>query len=223
MSLKQRILNKDAWSAYGRSLRFSLHCIVHPFDGFWDLTHEKRGSMAAANTLIVLVLLINLLKLGFTNFMFQDPVVNWNEVNLLMEIMTFLLPFLVYCLANWCLTTLFEGKGTLKDIYMGTAYACTPYIIIQLPLMVVSNFVTEEEGSFYVYFGYFSLIWSGLLIMASVMMIHDFLLGKAFVSIVFTLVGMLVIVFLLVLFFSLISDGISYFYSIYKEIVYRFY
>ena len=137
--------------------------------------------------------------------------------------MTFLLPFAVYCVANWCLTTLFEGKGTLKDIYMGTAYAMTPYVLIQLPLIVLSNVVTEEEGAFYTYFGYFSMVWCGLLIMASVMMIHDFLLGKAFASLVFTGVGMLVIVFLLVLFFSLISDGFSYFYSIYKEIIYRFY
>ena len=221
MSIRQRVFNKESWSAYLGSLRYALHCCVRPFDGFWDLTHEKRGSVGAANTIVSLVLLTNLLKLGFTSFIFQP--VNWNEVNLLLEIMTFLLPFVVYCVANWCLTTLFEGKGTLKDIYMGTAYAMTPYVLIQLPLIVLSNVVTEEEGAFYTYFGYFSMVWCGLLIMASVMMIHDFLLGKAFASLVFTGVGMLVIVFLLVLFFSLISDGFSYFYSIYKEIIYRFY
>ena len=221
MSIKQRLLNKEGWAAYGNSLRYCLHCIVRPFDGFWDLTHEKRGSMAAANTLVILVLLTKLIKLGGTSFIFYA--VNWNYVNLLLEIMTFLVPFFVYCVANWCLTTLFEGKGTLKDIYMGTAYAMTPYILIQLPLVVFSNVVTKEEGAFYEYFSYFSFIWAGLLIIASVMMIHDFLLGKAFLSLIFSAVGMLVIVFLLVLFFSLISDGFSYFYSLYKEIIYRFY
>lgn len=221
MSIKQRVFNKESWRAYGKSLRFALHCIVRPFDGFWDLTHEKRGSVGAANTIVILVLITNLLKLGFTSFVFYP--VNWDTVNLLMEIMTFLLPFAVYCVANWCLTTLFEGKGTLKDIYMGTAYAMTPYVLIQLPLILLSNFVTEEEGAFYTYFGYFSFVWCGFLIIASVMMIHDFLLGKAFLSLVFSAVGMLVIVFLLVLFFSLISDGFSYFYSLYKEIIYRFY
>lgn len=221
MSIKQRVLNKESWTRYGQSLRYCLHCIVRPFDGFWDLTHEKRGSVGAANTLVILVLLTNLIKLGGTSFIFNP--VNWDNVNLLLEIMTFLLPFVVYCVANWCLTTLFEGKGTLKDIYMGTAYAMTPYILIQLPLVLLSNVVTEEEGAFYVYFGYFSFVWCGLLIVASVMMIHDFLLGKAFLSLIFSAVGMLVIVFLMVLFFSLISDGFAYFYSLYKEIIYRFY
>ncbi len=221
MKIVERLRDKEMWSHYGKTLRYSLHCCVRPFDGFWDLTHEKRGSMAAANTLIILVLLTNLIKLGATSFIF-DPV-NWDEVNLLLEIGQFLVPFVIYCVANWCLTTLFDGKGRLPDIWMGTAYAMTPYILIQLPLIVLSNFVTEEEGAFYTYFGYFSMIWCGLLVMASVMMIHDFLLGKAFISIVFTAVGMLIIVFLLVLFFSLISDGVSYFYSIYKETVFRMY
>lgn len=221
MNIKERILDRDRWASYGQSLRYSMHCIVRPFDGFWDLTHEKRGSIGAANTIVVLVLFTKLLRLGFTSFLFYT--VNWRTVNLLMEILSFLVPFAVYCIANWCLTTLFEGKGTLRDIYMGTAYAMTPYVLIQLPLILLSNAVTEEEGAFYMYFGYFSIVWCGLLIVASVMMIHDFLLGKAFASLVFSAVGMLVIVFLLVLFFSLISDGFSYFYSLYKEIIYRFY
>lgn len=221
MKIKERLCNKEAWLRYRDTLRYSLHCCVRPFDGFWDLTHEKRGSIAAANTIIILVLLTNLISLGYTSFLFAP--VNWDEVNMVLEIARFLAPFVIYCVANWCLTTLFDGKGRLGDIWMGTAYAMTPYVIIQLPLIVLSNFVTEEEGAFYEYFGYFSMIWCALLIVASVMMIHDFLLGKAFMSLVFSAVGMLIIVFILVLFFSLISDGFSYFYSIYKETVFRMY
>ena len=88
--------------------------------------------MAAANTIVILVLLTNLIKLGATSFVFNP--VNWDNVNLILEIATFLVPFIVYVVANWCLTTLFDGKGTLKDIWMGTAYAMTPYVIIQLIL-----------------------------------------------------------------------------------------
>ena len=40
MKIKERLTNKDAWIRYRDSLRYALHCIVRPFDGFWDLTHE---------------------------------------------------------------------------------------------------------------------------------------------------------------------------------------
>ena len=49
LNLKTKI-NKQAWTRYWESLRYSLYVLTHPFDGFWDLTHEKRGSLAAANT-----------------------------------------------------------------------------------------------------------------------------------------------------------------------------
>ncbi len=223
MSIKERLCNKESWLCYRDTMRYALHCCVRPFDGFWDLTHEKRGSLAAANTIVILVLLTNLLKLGCTSFMFDAGRVNWDDVNMIMEIAQFLVPFIVYCVANWCLTTLFDGKGRLKDIWMGTAYAMTPYILIQIPMIIISNFVTLEEGAFYDYFGYFSLVWCGFLVVASVMMIHDFLLGKTFLSLIFTAVGMLIIIFLLVLFFSLITDGFDYFYSIYEETIFRMY
>ena len=43
---------RKAWrDRYVQSLRYALHVITHPFDGFWDLSHEMRGTVAAANTL----------------------------------------------------------------------------------------------------------------------------------------------------------------------------
>ena len=35
MKIKERLTNKDAWIRYRDSLRYALHCIVRPFDGFW--------------------------------------------------------------------------------------------------------------------------------------------------------------------------------------------
>ena len=172
---------------------------------------------------MVVVLIINILKLRFTSFVVRPQAVDWNYVNMLMEVATVLLPFFVYCIGNWCLTTLFDGKGRIADIYMGTCYALGPYVLIQIPIMIFSNFVTVEESAFYGYFDTFSLIWCAFLIIASVMQIHDFGFGKAILSLIFSIVAMLVIIFLLVLFFSLISDCVAYFVSIYKEAVFRFY
>lgn len=56
---------------YIQSLKFALYCITHPFDGFWDLTHEKRGSIAAANTILILTLIVRIMKLQYTSFIFN--------------------------------------------------------------------------------------------------------------------------------------------------------
>ena len=207
------------WNGYKDSLRYALHVITHPFDGFWDLIHEKRGSLAAANTFMVLFLLTYVIKLMCTSFQFITAPVQY--INVFEEMGSLLLPFLILCLANWAMTTLFEGKGRFKDIYIAMCYALVPYILIQLPMVLVSNMLTAEEGSLYAVLVNFSLIWCAFLAFVGLMEIHDYGPGKTFIFIIVTIFGAAVIIFLLLVFFSLLSDAFSYFVSIYREIVYR--
>ena len=206
---------------YISSLKFGLYVITHPLDGFWDLNREKRGSLAAANTFIIMVLATNFMKLQFTNFLFLR--VEWEKVNIFIEIAKVILPILLAVIANWGLTTLFDGKGKMKDIYMAIAYSFVPYIIIQIPMIIMSNIFTRDEGAFYFYLNSFSILWVAFLIISATMMIHDFSLTKALIALVATALGMVIILFIVMLFFSLTSDAISYFVSLYKEISFRFY
>ncbi|MCH5272479.1 MAG: YIP1 family protein [Lachnospiraceae bacterium] len=220
LNLAEKV-NKQAAQKLLKSLRYSLYVITHPFDGFWDLTHEKRGSLAAAHILVALTFMTNLWSLRYTSIIFNQ--VLWDKINIWRQILGILGPLIIYCAANWCLTTLFDGKGRFTDIYIGTAYALTPYILIENIVTIVSNVLTREEGAFLGYFENLALVWCGFLILASVMQIHDYSLGKAIFAIIASVAGMMIIVFLLMLFFSLITDGIAYFVSIYKEIVFRVY
>lgn len=219
LSKKERC---KAWlTRYRDTLRYALHVIVRPFDGFWDLSREKRGSLAAANTIVFLTLLTRILTLQYTSFQFIT--VHWEYVNIFSESLAILLPLLIYVCANWCFTTLFEGKGTLKDIYIGMGYCLTPYVLIGLPLILLSNMVTLKEGAFYGVFSSLSLIWCGYLFVVAMMEIHDYSLGKTLVFTVMSIFGMLIIVFLMLLFFSLLSDAVSYFVALYKETAFRMY
>ena len=210
----------QAWlGRYKDSLRYALHVITHPFDGFWDLVHEKRGTMAAAHTFLFLFLIIRVLKLMLTNFQFISAPVQY--INVLEEMGSLLLPFIVLCIANWAMTTLFEGKGRFKDIYMGMCYALVPYIIIQLPMILISNMLTYEEGSLYSVMISFSVIWSVFLVFVGLMEIHDYGPGKTFIFLIVTIVGAAVILFLMLVFFSLLSDAVAFFVSLYREIVFR--
>lgn len=217
---KENSFKQSAKGFFG-SLKYALYIMTHPFDGFWDLTHEKRGSMAAAHVLVILTFMTNLWNMRYENFMFNPT--RWERVNIWTQVSGILAPLLIYCVANWCLTTLFDGKGRLKDIYMGMAYSLTPYILIMNPVTIISNFVTSEEGAFIAYFEYLALGWAFALILVSVMQIHDYSLGKAIMALLFSVLGMMVIVFLILLFFSLISDAIAFFISIVKEIMFRVY
>jgi len=132
-----------------------------------------------------------------------------------------LLPVVLWTVANWSLTTLMDGKGKMGEIYMAICYSLTPYVIVNACLILLSQFITFDEGAIYWVFAGFAALWTAILILAAMMMVHDYSISKTLLSSLLTVIGMGVMVFLFVVFFSLVSDAVAYFVSLYKEILFR--
>lgn len=215
----EALTKNESIKRYFKSLKFSLYCVSHPLDGYWDLTHEKRGTYAAANTILFLTVMVRLLKLRFTSFIFVQ--VYWEDLNIFLYIASILFPLALWVVGNWGLTTLFDGKGKLGQVYMATCYALVPYPLVQFPLMIMSNFVTVDEASFYSVLSALTLVYAAILVICAMGQIHEYSGGKNILFTVATLFAMLVLVFILMIFFSMITQGISYFISIGKELLFR--
>ncbi len=214
-----KLIEKETYINFFKTLKYSLYIIFHPADGMWDVIHAKRGSYAAANFIVLLTLLTHIWKLKFTSFLMLN--VYWEGVNIVEEIASILLPLAIFCICNWACTTLFDGKGHLGDIYMGTAYALTPYVLLQIPMIIMSNFITREEGAFYDVLGSISMLWCVILIFMAMMMINQYSFGKTVLFTFITIFGMLVFIFIMLLFFSMISQGIAFFISLGREVIFR--
>ena len=211
--------SKENWQRYFKSLKFSLYCLTHPIDGFWDLTHEKRGSYSAATTILILAIAAYVIRLRYTSFIFIQ--VYWEDLNIFMYIASVLLPFILFVVGNWALTTLFDGKGRLGQVYIATCYAIAPYPLIQFPLMFLSNFITVDESEFYSAMYVISIIWVLFIGILGMSQVHEYGFGKNVLFLIATVFAMLVMIFLLMLFFSMVSQGVAYFISLTKEMLYR--
>lgn len=211
-----RITNKEWWARTGKTLKYSLYTITHPFDGFWDLTHEKRGSLAAANIITLLIVVTNI-------WIILSPAmwVNLQYFNMFLYIARTIVPMALWCISNWSITTLLDGKGRLGDIYMATAYAFTPYVLMNIVVLIISPFLINTEWVLVDFCFKLGTVWSVGLLLAAMMMIHDYSLSKTLLSSAITIVGIGVMLFVFGIFFSLISDGIAFILSLYKEIVFR--
>ena len=200
---------------YRKTLTYGLYLMFRPFDGFWDLREEKRGSLAAAFTIIFLVIVTYVLNNQYTAFLFNFT--NLKHQNVYLDIASVLLPFMLFCVANWALTSLTDGEGTFKDIFIATAYALTPIIVINPPLIILSQFMNIEEGTFYYVFLIISLLWAGMLIFFGTMVTHDYTLPKTFLTMIGILIGMGLMVFIALLFASVIQQIIGFFYIFIKK------
>lgn len=221
-SSKARIaVDKAVWLAYLDSLRYALYVIVHPLDGFWDLKHEKRGTLAAGITIFVLMVLASLWRKQFTSFLFLR--VDWTQLNIWLEMIEVVVPLGIFCISNWSVTTLFSGKGTIKEVFTAVCYSLTPYVLINIPLCILSNLITAEEGGLYTFFYGFALLWCAVLIVCAMVQTHEYTLGQTMVALVVTILFSLIVVILILVFFCLTTDAFSYFWSLGKEILLRMY
>ncbi len=200
-------------------IKFPLHVILHPFDGFWDMKYEGKGKVRVAMAILALLVLTLILQKQFAGFLvnFNDP----RYLNSLDDIQFTVLPFFLFCIANWSITTLMEGEGKFKEIVMATGYALLPLILVNLPLTFISRFMAQEETAFYFMLNSFAAIWFIYLLFVGIMTVHQYTASKAVLTMVLTVVAMGIVVFLGTLAFSLGMQMYYFVVDVYRELLFR--
>ena len=191
--------------------------MFHPIDGFECIKQEKRWSLPLTFGILTVLFLTLTAKWFLTGFSFNtDRALDYNVF------ITLLQAFLIVgvtAIANWAVCTLIEGKGKLIDIVCMLTYSLVPFIITQLAGIVFSNVLMLDEGAFLTAVEIIGIVWSGVLIFTGFMTIHQFSFGKTVLSIIMTVIGIAIIIFLAVLFVGLLQQVISFFKSVWSEAV----
>lgn len=198
---------------------YSFSVVVHPFEGFWELKHEKRGSVGSALIVLFIVILTYIFKGQFTAFIFNPNDIN--SLNIVSEALRVLLPFMLWCISSYLISVLLGGEGYMKDIFIASSYALVPIALIGLPLIIVSHSMVLEDATFYNLFNTIAVLWAAALMISGTLTIHQYSLTRTIVSLLLTIVGMIIITFIALLFFNVIQEMAGYFYAVYREISFR--
>jgi len=204
---------------FKEELCYASHLAVHPFDGFWDLKHEKRGSVRAAFVYLVLTIVAFFYKAFGTGYIFNSEADYTTTI--FSTILSVAVPFFLFVVANWCLTTLMEGEGSFKDVFVAAGYSLAPLPLLIILSTIASNFLAESETAVMTMLTTIGFIWVGLLLFFGVMITHGYSFFKNVLTILLTIVGMAFIMFLAILFSSLMTKIVGFIYSIYEELSYR--
>ncbi len=203
---------------YWEELLFSFHLVFHPFDGFWDLKHEQRGSVRAASTILGLTVVTYFYNTIGKGYLFNPE---GNFTNIFVAAASVLVPALLWMVANWCLTTLFDGEGSFKDIYIATCYSLAPLPLFFIISTICTNVFTSTEAQMVNLIVVIGFIWAMILLFFGMLVTHDYSMPKNVATVLGTILAMLVIMFIIVLFGSLVLKMISFVVSLVKEITNR--
>lgn len=118
---------------------------------------------------------------------------------------TFLL-FGLFVLANWFVSTMMDGSGRFVDIVYTLAVGLLPYVAYQWLSLLLTNVLTEDEGAFIGLLAAIFLIWSAILMVLGLKTIHEFSFGRTVLAVLYSLIGILIILFLALLLWSLFTQ-----------------
>ncbi|TYQ17041.1 UNVERIFIED_CONTAM: Yip1-like protein [Acetivibrio alkalicellulosi] len=201
------------------NIKFPLYVITHPLDGFYTMKYEKKGKMSIAIINIILLWLSYSINRQYAGFTVNkvDPL----TLNTLMDLIAVVTLYILWCSANWSVTTLMDGEGKLKDIAMATSYSLTPLIMALIPATIFGNVVADNEEAFYYLIIGVAFTWFLLLMFVGIMTVHNYSLTKTIATFIITGISMLIIIFLILLTFTLIQQIYLFMRSIYIEIIFR--
>ena len=196
-------------------MKQALHILRHPIYGVWDMKREKTGRYRDGFILILLTIASVIFNRQMRAFVF-NPYYNV-PLNIIKEVALVVIPVVLFSLANWSVTTLAEGKGGFKDIFMVTCYSLMPLIIFQVATPIISHFMTLNELVYLQMLDAVGYGWMLLMLMLGIQEIHEYSVGKMIKTTILTIIGAAIIVFIALLFFSLLQELGSFVYSVYRE------
>jgi len=196
-----------------------MYIMVKPFDGFYDMKYQNQGTLKLAFLNFFLVLISYAINDQYAHIVVnpQNPL----TLNSLMNWVMLTGALILFCVSNWSVTSLTDGEGKLKDIFMAVCYAMTPLVLTIVPATIISNFFSAEEAGFYYMLMSVGVIYFVFLVFAGLVVVHNYAPSKAVLTVVLTFVALLIIVFLLTLLLSLWQQLWVFAYSIYTELMFR--
>lgn len=203
-------------------ITFPFYVISRPFKAFGDLKYENRGNPFFAVVMILLLCIFSILDSTYKGFIMTGYYTENVVINTPYLLLMTIAPVVLFIIGNWSVTTITNGSGSLKEIFMVYAYACYPKLILDVIGLILSNVVTVEEAAFSTFFYAFGTVAFMFYLFIGLVMIHEYTFTKSLLMVLMTILAMCIIVFVLSLFITLTNEVYVFFNTVFKEIAMRF-
>ncbi len=198
---------------------FGFYIMKKPGDGYYGIKREAKSSNLTAFIYLFTFFLVYLIWIYNTNFLFNDVIAA--EVDLFEQMIFVFVPFTLWVLANYLVSSIRDGEGKLRDVFQASAYALLP-MIITLPLLTcISQGLTNNEAFIYDTIFNLGLILTGVYIFAMVKEIHFYGTKQTLGNILITLFTAIMILVFVAIIYLLLSEVFGFFIDIYREVTSR--
>ncbi|MCK9234509.1 MAG: hypothetical protein M0O98_04895 [Acholeplasmataceae bacterium] len=223
---KQKLLLKLANSNLGtnikgnqyfQELKFMFYYLKSPLDAFYEVKANKRVKVKTGIFYGFIMIMLYVLFLLLTGQLFK-PVILERAV-FSEEVLKVLVPLITFVFANYLVSSLMEGEGTLKAVFINTIGALMPVVVIMPLLIIISNVLTLNEVFIYQFIFFIMIAWSATLLFFSVKDTHNFSVKQTIYHFLMTILMMIVILIVFIMIYMMMMQVVEFVGNIIKEVI----
>ena len=196
--------------------RTMLNTLVHPATAYEDIKYKKKGSVKLALIVLAVFYITAILKELIGGFLFTeyDP----GTFNSFWVFVKTIGLVVLWVISNWLVSTLSQGKGKMKEIFIVTCYSLIPIIFERIIWIILSHFLLPKESSILFILQAAAMIYAFIIFVSGMLCIHDYTMMRFIGTGLLSVMGIAALVFLIVLVAILVQQEWGFFTTLFLEL-----
>ena len=181
---------------------------------------KKQLNLVAAWIVLFLMVAGRVFFVYVVHYPLQD--VELTEVDIVAEIVKLLLPVLTWTLAVYLITSQVDGEATLREIFIANINCMMPYVFVTPFAALLSRILCTDERMLFALLVNGVVLWMIFLLIRAVMILNDYTVGKTVAICLVSAMVMILLWFIAILGYTLISRIVGFVGDIAREAAFGF-
>ena len=166
--------------------------IKNPADMCYEIKRNQRVTVLTATILYLLFFVEYMLSKIYTGFVFNHTIIE--NLSVLKELAVFSFPIFLFVVSNYLVSSINDGEGRFRDVYIGTIYSFAPLLFFWPLLTLLSNVLTLNEV--FIFTSMTTILWGLSFVYLFIMIkeMHNFSIGETIKISLITIFTMVVLV-----------------------------
>jgi len=213
----QQVRDKARMLPVWKDILYALKTPKRPMDSYYEIRKYRQGSVVSAAVIYMLFFIDFMAFKTVKGFIYQTTKVENMDIGSIVLGFFALLGLFIIC--NYLVTSINDGDGTFKQIFMIPAYGMMPAMIALLIVTCVSYALTYNESFLLTLVLLIGIVWSVITIFIGLQTVHDYTFGETVKSIILTVVFMIIIAVIGVIISIMWNSLYTFLTSVGKEII----
>lgn len=213
LAIKEKVTNLPIL----KDVLFAFTIIRHPINHYYEIKKRREGSVLGASILYGLFFIAFILYQTSKGFIYQYISVEDLDVNGI--VVGFFAILFLFIICNYLVTSINDGDGTFKQVYMIPAYGTTPLLISMISVILLSYVFTYNESFLLTLIMIIGVTLTLISIFTGLQTVHNYTGKETVKSLIITVIFMIIAAVVSIIVIILWERLYQFIYTVVQEVI----